>query len=432
MEPINEILQPADLGGIGKYWIKAAVVSPTINVMCASLARDEIEPLVYTSWPSADKVDGTVPGQEIGSYRYQDDIPRKTADEFLNATAVDDVFRWGKRYGRTPPVFRMVRTAGVPPFHRDLSGLTLPVQWPMDYNMVTNTSLTGEDAMYILAKPAHTANYTLCELRSWTSVDCSTELSVGPSPPLSSAPTESQEPYPNPPTRDQISGTSGGQMRARCTGPSDANSYLRHNPSATARPSSDWKNLVDQWRLAIDLNGGTTNANSSNTRILTSLALAAPALPRALPSLAEALAVLASSALTASARRATFRHAWAHGNGTTAAAAHQLAAPGARETFAAEVCAAGYASSHRAGAACVFYAVLAAVVVVNGGCLWCWVRDGLVRNAVVVDFTDPAHAFVLALNSPPSGRVAGACGGGPGSAERAAPWRVRFDEGGNH
>src|SRR5690348_14921563 len=117
MDPANGIIKPADLLGSGEYSIQATAVSPTINVMCVNVARDVIAPLVYTTWPNATNINGSVPNQKIGGYNYQDDIPRKREHEFLNATAVDDVFRWGRKYGRVPPVFRMVRPLG----HSDMN-----------------------------------------------------------------------------------------------------------------------------------------------------------------------------------------------------------------------------------------------------------------------------------------------------------------------
>lgn len=61
------------------------------------------------------------------------------------------------------------------------------------------------------------ANYTLCELRSWVSPNCS--------------------------TRFDISGISGATMRVNCEDPSDRDSYLRSHPGehVTAPPATDWK-----------------------------------------------------------------------------------------------------------------------------------------------------------------------------------------------
>lgn len=112
---LNGILQPADLGGIGEYSVQAAVASPAINVMCVNMKKEELEPLVYTEWPNARTVKTGVGRQRIGKPDWQDDVPAykwkkdQIADDvWLNKTVVDDIFRWGKKYGRRPPVWQLV------------------------------------------------------------------------------------------------------------------------------------------------------------------------------------------------------------------------------------------------------------------------------------------------------------------------------------
>lgn len=112
----NGILQPADLGGIGEYSIRAGVASPAINVMCVNMAREELEPLVYTEWPDARTERTGVGNQRIGEDDWEGDIPQPLDDDeepnYLNETVVDDIFRWGPRYGRRPPVFQLVSDGG--------------------------------------------------------------------------------------------------------------------------------------------------------------------------------------------------------------------------------------------------------------------------------------------------------------------------------
>lgn len=86
--------------------------------------------------------------------------------------------------------------------------------------MITNTSVAGSDAIYLLAKSNLTTDYTLCELRSWVSPNCSTRFS--------------------------ISGILGASMRANCEDPDDTNAYIRSVPDAYIEPSMDWKNAADQ------------------------------------------------------------------------------------------------------------------------------------------------------------------------------------------
>jgi hypothetical protein len=110
----NSILQPEELGGVGEYILNASVVSPTINVLCVNLNQSELAPLIYTEWPGVNYPNNSDSGQRIlaedwNSYASFD-------SEWGNSTAVDDIFEWGEKYGRYPPIFPMVcmrSTSGV-------------------------------------------------------------------------------------------------------------------------------------------------------------------------------------------------------------------------------------------------------------------------------------------------------------------------------
>jgi len=155
---MNGIIQPAELDGIGEYQLRASVVSPTINVLCAFMSPQEVAPLVYVKWPHARLADGIVPGQRVPPMNWTEDVPVVgSEDNYINATAVDDIFQWGEPYGRRPPVF--------PSF-------------PIDFNLVTNSSTLYVDSLYILGKKKYDTNYTLCQLRSWVSPKCSTYFEV--------------------------------------------------------------------------------------------------------------------------------------------------------------------------------------------------------------------------------------------------------------
>ena len=112
--PINEIMQPDELSGVGEYSIRAGVVSPAINVMCVNMNTDELAPLIYTTWPNSDTKPTGVGKQSTGGVDWKANVPSMfTADgkpEFLNRTVVDDIFHWGPAYKRRPPVFSLVRT----------------------------------------------------------------------------------------------------------------------------------------------------------------------------------------------------------------------------------------------------------------------------------------------------------------------------------
>ncbi|GKT50920.1 uncharacterized protein ColSpa_11101 [Colletotrichum spaethianum] len=374
--PVNKILQPNDLSGVGEYAIKASVVSPALNVMCVNMSPDELAPLVYTEWPlgKINSNDTLVPGQRIGPLDWEQYVPGPSETEWLNRTSVDNVFRWGEQYNRRPPVFQL---------------------YPADFNMVTNTTAMN-DAVYILSKSTSVTNYTLCEMRSWVSPSCSTHFN--------------------------ISGTAGAHMQAHCEDPADKDRYNHVHPEVTfSVPVTDWKNIADQWRLSMDINGGVQNNNASNARILTQLVLQEPQLDPLLPSMAEALAVYASSTLVIGGHGTPFEHYWRHEK-------MQLGAPGSLDPFQASIRTQEYTSGHVAEWQKVFYLVLVLVVVINVVCLAYF----LARSGLVTDFTEPQNLFALAVNSPPSEQLKGSCGGGPVKRDLVVPWRVAYASGSNH
>jgi hypothetical protein len=108
-EPKNNILQPDELEGLGEYNIEASVVSPTVNVLCANVNKTAVAPLIYTTWPNAQLTNTTsMPGQELAWSGYQAEVQILPGKSYLNSTDMDDVFEWGAKYGRQPPVFPMV------------------------------------------------------------------------------------------------------------------------------------------------------------------------------------------------------------------------------------------------------------------------------------------------------------------------------------
>jgi len=73
-------------------------------------------------------------------------------------------------------------------------------------------------------------------------------------------------------------------------------------------------------------------------------------------------------------------------------------------------------------------ALLLLVFVTNVFCLvYFFLRSGL-----VTDYTEPQNLFALAVNSPPSERLRGSCGGGPERDQLNVPWHVGHEEGSNH
>jgi hypothetical protein len=104
----NGILQPTDLEGLGEYSIRASVVSPSVNVLCVNMLESEIDPLIYVTFPNAHITKDPSTNQSQASTSYADDIHPIDGKTYMNSTAVDDIFLWGEKYQRQPPVFPMV------------------------------------------------------------------------------------------------------------------------------------------------------------------------------------------------------------------------------------------------------------------------------------------------------------------------------------
>ncbi|KUI55452.1 hypothetical protein VP1G_02770 [Cytospora mali] len=371
----NDILQPSDLDGLGAYNISASVISPAVNVLCVNMNESDLAPLVYTTWPNANNTkNSNPPYQPTGWDGWTGEVPVASGDsEWLNATVVDDIFRWGEKYDRRPPVFQL---------------------YPTDDNIITNTTVLGTnetqaDAIYLLGKSRFVDDYTLCEMRSWPAIQCSTQFDnsgvTGMS--LSAQCAQSEDYFPETAAKDP-----------------DPDAYVHFMEPGEIAANPDWKNMIDLWRLAINLDGGVDNDNASNARLLTELALSRPELNDTLPSMAEALAVLVSSTLVTGSVDTPFIHYWGYqwANMTS----DTLPAPGALATFHARVRTQEYASWHSSDWQGVFYIVLAFAFLLNLLCLAYLFRVGLVK-----DFLEPTNLFALATaKSGPSSEGVGSSG----------------------
>lgn len=112
----NNILQPDDLGGTGEYAIRAGVVSPAVNVMCVNVAPAEIAPLIYSTWPNSNTKKSGFGEQliPVDGGKWIKDVPHWNATDesrHLNRTVLDDIFKWGPKYGRLPPILPAVRNS---------------------------------------------------------------------------------------------------------------------------------------------------------------------------------------------------------------------------------------------------------------------------------------------------------------------------------
>ncbi|KAK0635623.1 hypothetical protein B0T17DRAFT_624359 [Bombardia bombarda] len=393
-DPINNILQPSDLSGLGEYLIRASAVSPAVNVLCVNLTPDELSPLVYTEWPHA-KMYADEHGRKRPNVNWKADIPPAPGDEWLNRTVVDDIFGWGPNHGRRPPIFP---------------------KFPLEFNLMYNASVYKSDAVYVLGKSNSIKDYTLCSMRSWLSPVCSTHFNV--------------------------SGTTGAHMRAHCEDPDDSVAYMRSVPNAPnpGMPQHDWRDVADEWGLALYMDSGSLDGQASKDRILTQMVLVDPdegwtGGKRLMPSLAEGLAVLVGETLVAGALRAPVVHWW--GEDDVEMVGQEGRGVGRR--FNASMKRMQYTSTYESGWQGVFYAVLGVVFVLNVVCLGYFVKEG---GWGMRDYTDPANMFLLAVNSTPEGigQLPGESGGeGMGRKATAVvkmnkellrmPWSIGHDEG---
>jgi hypothetical protein len=390
----NGILQPEDLAGVGEYSVRASVVSPTVNVLCVNMNSTELSPLIYTEWPHAKTNTSDIPDQKIPWSGYQNDIQLEPGQSWLNKTVVDDIFEWGATYARQPPVFPMVGIRF--PFCWNLE---LTIQFPIDYNSLTNITVVNSDSIYLLIKSFSIPDYTVCQVRSFISPACSTQYNV--------------------------SGTSQGSLQSHCEDPRDPDAYDKSVEGAPVIKTPDWRSVGQDWALAVALDSGVSSSNSSTARLLSQFVYNYPGwgtrqLSPLLPSISEVLAVMAGNTLLLGTMDSTYYHFWNY-------TANELD-PGVYLNFNASLASQQYTSGALQRWQGIFYIVLILVFATNVFCLvYFFLRSGL-----VTDYTEPANLFAIAVNSPPSERLSGSCGAGPERRQLNVPFHVRQEEGSNH
>ncbi|WEW58149.1 hypothetical protein PRK78_003616 [Emydomyces testavorans] len=380
-DPRNSLGQPSDFGGLGEFYISASVSSPAVQVICAGMTEDELNPLIYTKWPNSRKFNAS---DWLGSQ--PKDIP--TSPDRLNKTVVDELFGFGKKGDQRAPIFPKL---------------------PVKYNTIINA--TGNyplHSLYLLGASAPSATgapYVLCALRGGMASQCSTRYHAA---------------------------ASGGQLDAHCEDPQDKLAYRQTAPdSVPFKIDPDWKNVASAWALSLSLGAGIIDANASNSRLLMQLTggfnnnTKEYTLNPKLPSLAEALAVMAGSTLLMSAEGATFAQTWPHGESPIIEGGKTV-----YEGFPATIRVSEYASGGTQAWQGIFYVVLVHVFLTSLICLGYMYFD--IRGAQVTDFTEPQNIFALALNSPSSIRLHGACGAGPEGRQLGERWRIGMDERDEH
>ncbi|KAL8943584.1 MAG: hypothetical protein Q9211_000938 [Gyalolechia sp. 1 TL-2023] len=362
-DPVNHILQPQDLEGLGQYDVQASIPSPVTNVLCASMQPEELTAIVFSEWPA-----GNGSKTNLTNWPSAFDIP--AYPDWLNSTSVDDLFGFGEKYGRRPPVFPKL---------------------PIPYNTVLNVTGWFTDSIYLLATSA-TGSYTMCSLRASLTTKCSTHYHAS---------------------------LSGGTMDTHCEDEKDELAYGKSYGNATDGViNKDWATVAAEWARALSLNAGISDGAASNARLLTQLIPTSQALDPSLPSIAEALSVLAGSTLLLSSTDSPFIHFWNYS--TTVATLEEPQYQSFRATLRTKDFASGGTQQWQG----IFYVVLFLTFATNVFCLVYF----LLRHGLVTDFIEPQNLFSLSLNSPPSRALEGACGSGPEGEQLIMNWHIKMDQ----
>ena len=370
-QPVNNILQPQDLDGLGEYYLDASVPSPALNVLCAGVSEQELSPMVLTLWPG---YNNTAPNNT--NYPGGYDIP--SYPSWLNATAIDDVFGFGEKYGRRMPVFPK-----------------LPIAYNTVQNITAVSGVLSTDSMYVLGANNDSA-YMLCSLRTYLSPNCSTVYHAS---------------------------MAGGSMKSQCNDPRNPLAYSKSHPEATSGVyNTDWINVANQWAITLSLDAGISDSDASNARLLTQLIPTAGELSPVLPSIAEALAVLGGSTLLISSLDAPMVHNWNHSS------TEFLLDPPELQAFNATLKSQDYSSGGTQHWQGLFYIVLLLIFASNVFCLAYF----LTHKGLVTDFIEPQNLFALAINSPHSHVLEGSCGGGPEGNQLRSNWHIRLDTARDH
>ncbi|KAK1142453.1 hypothetical protein N8T08_007815 [Aspergillus melleus] len=354
----------------GNFDLSARLPSPAVNVLCAGMSRKELSPLIYDLWPHSHF------NSDNWTVDQHSDVP--TYPSWLNRTVVDDLFRWGKQYDTRPPIFGKL---------------------PEEYNTIVNGSVSYGDSLYLLGHvPTNrTPEYVLCSMKAKLSPRCSTHYSA------------------------TIRGASFG---TKCNNPDDKWRYDQAYPDAPDGAwDPDWKNIAHSWALALSLNTGITNGRASNSRVLMQLTPKNDTLDPKAPSIAEALAVMAGNTLILGSANAPFVHFWNYTDISKEPKNATVPSP-EQQSFRASVRVVGYQSSYTEKWHYVFYVILGLAFITSAFCL---VYMLLIKGRQLTDFTDPQNLFTLAMNSPATSKLDGACGAGPHGEHFKEKWFVGME-----
>lgn len=301
--------------------------------------------------------------------------PNGTVPHAANATAVDNIFGFGE-------------------LAEGLQPAPLFPHLPIVLNTVVNSSTHwGPSAVYLLGTPPEnleTSDHVLCSVRMMQYPYCTTLYHAS---------------------------ESGGELTVHCDDdPENVMPYSNTAPDARAgHYEPDWKDIGGEWLKANALSHGINDANASIARIITQMTPVYSGdnttLNPDLPSISEALAVLAGSTAIMASFHAPFD------------SLPRQPGPSELRQFPATVKFKDYASGPSQDWQNLFYVTLFAVFLINFFAL-IYLFKHLCTDGQVTDFTEPQNMFALAVQSPSSRSLAGACGAGPSGATYGKRWKV--------
>ncbi|KAL4783584.1 hypothetical protein BJX76DRAFT_250838 [Aspergillus varians] len=371
----NNLIQPRDQSGEGNYELEASVPSPAVNVLCVGMNATELAPIVYTEWPNTTgKFDPVTWTTDV-----PDDVPN--IEVWRNRTVVDDIFGFGPDHpGQYAPIFGKL---------------------PKPHNTILNvTSPYSNGAIFLLgASPENIKpEYVLCSLKAKQSPLCSTRYTATASSSHLSTVCEENHPL----------------------------QYSRRIPDVVDGVwANDWMYIASEWAFTLSLNAGITDGASANARLLMQFVPQTASLDPNLPSMSEALASLAANTLIMSSSNAPFVPFWNYTNATD----NILSEP-VTQAFNATIRSVEYASGGTQGWQNVFHPVLICTFFTSAICLIFLVFE--VRGRQITDFTEPQNLFALAINSPSTPKLQGACGSGPEGRQLGERWCVAMEEDEEH
>jgi hypothetical protein len=143
-----------------------------------------------------------------------------------------------------------------------------------------------------------------------------------------------------------------------------------------------------------------------------------------MPSVAEGLAVMAGSTLILSSQDAAFYPFWNY------TVTDNILSSATYQFFNATLQIVSYGSGGTEKWQGVFYVILVFAFLTSAVCLGFMIVEA--RGRQVTDFTEPQNLFALAVNSPQSSRLEGACGCGPFGKQLKDRWFIGMEEDHEH